>query len=79
MPRQKTETNLCKVWPKKKEKRKDKRNQLFTWGNLHSQPKPTLFLPPELENCVQNLCKNRFSEAVLKKTCSFSITSCLLF
>lgn len=61
------------------QKKKDKRNQLFTWGNLHSQPKPTLFLPPELENCVQNLCENRFSEAVLKKTCSFSITSCLLF
>lgn len=31
----------------------DKRSQLFLWDDLQSEPKPTLFLPPELENCVQ--------------------------
>lgn len=36
MPRQKTETNLCKVWPKKK----DKRNQLFTWATFIANPNP---------------------------------------
>lgn len=47
MLRQNTETILCQVFAKQ-----DKRSQLFMWGDLHSEPKPTLFLLPELENCV---------------------------
>lgn len=48
-------------------------------GNLHRKPKLMLVLPPELENCVQELFKNRLSKALPKKTCGFSIPSCLFY